>query len=198
MDRLFLISGTMGAGKTAKLVCKYNRFVYDEHKKVTVLKSYLDIRHPENVIKSRSGLQCPCDSVIKPEHTIKKLLKEDTQIIIIDEVQFLTEEQIYELKDLSREYFIFCYGIMNDFVNKQFPSISTLLFLADNIKYYTIKCRTHNCNNKGHINARFFFDSNNKKIYYNKDNFQKSDDLFDTIDVGEPKYETVCYMCWKK
>ena len=66
---------------------------------------------------------------------IKEKIKKKISCILIDEVQFLTTEQVKQVCKVSDELNIpaMCYGIRTDFQGKLFEGSSQLLALADNL-----------------------------------------------------------------
>ena len=120
MPRLYFKYGTMGSSKSAQaLMCKFN---YEQKgMKVLLVKPSLDTRGDDGqrMVRSRIGLSAACE-VIKPDESfldLYKTVKETTgcDCIIVDEAQFCTAEQVNELKYLTRQVPVLCYGLMNDF-----------------------------------------------------------------------------------
>ena len=125
MAKLYFKYGAMGSSKTAQaLITKYN---YEENDlNVWLIKPGTDTRDGETILRSRIGLQSPAE-VIAPGTDIYRLFQ-DTQagrcdVVIVDECQFLTEQQIDQLRALVNDYNlpVMCFGLRTDFQTRLFP-----------------------------------------------------------------------------
>ena len=100
MAKLYFKYGAMGSSKTATaLITKYN---YEERgMKVWLIKPSADKRDGQFILKSRIGLTSECEAV-PPATDIRALYaaRPDVDVIIVDECQFLTGEQIDQLREL--------------------------------------------------------------------------------------------------
>ena len=155
MAKLYFKYGAMGSSKTAQaLITKYN---YEENDlNVWLIKPGTDTRDGAKILRSRIGLESPAD-VIAPGTDIY-LLFQDTQegkcdVIIVDECQFLTGEQIDQLRELvDRENLpVLCFGLRTDFRTRLFPGSLRLFELADSITEIKTIC---DCGRKATTNAR--------------------------------------------
>ena len=114
MAKLYFKYGAMGSSKTAQaLITKFN---YEERgMKVWLIKPAIDKRDGENVVKSRVGLCETCDVIEKDEelYEVFETKKISADVIIADECQFFTEEQIYSLRRIVDEFDIpvLCFGL---------------------------------------------------------------------------------------
>lgn len=135
MARLYFKYGAMGGGKTLDCIRTY----YNYQEKGLVVRSYkpeLDTRDSECVISSRTGDRIQSDW-IKQDDKIYELFKEfnrdNTDVVLIDEAQFLTAEQIQDLKDfaIDLDIPIICYGLTTDFRSYLFEGSKRLMELAD-------------------------------------------------------------------
>ena len=137
MGKLKFVFGTMNSGKSLDLLgLAFN--LESEKISFIVLKSSIDTRDGENTIHSRAipGGR-PCIS-ISSENNIVDVVKQITDIntlkyILVDEVQFLSVEQIEQLAFIVDEYDInvICYGLKTDFKTKLFPASQRLFEIAD-------------------------------------------------------------------
>ncbi len=128
----------MNAGKsTALLQSNYN---YNERGMDTLLfLPKVDADANKNKIHSRIGLNADAISVdtnfdfFKYVQNFKNKKKVDA--ILIDEVQFLTKDQVRQICKISDTLNIpsMCYGIRTDFRGELFEGSSELLALADNL-----------------------------------------------------------------
>ena len=183
MAKLYFKYGTMGSSKTAQALMF--RFNYQEKgKNVVLLKPALDTRDGKTLIKSRIGLEQEAVIIHKNDKIIGLFNVYDVDAIIIDECQFLTVEQIEELKTITEIHNkpVFCFGLKTNFKTELFPASKRLLEIADSISEIKSICK---CGNKAIINARI--DSSGRVI-----------NVGDEIVLGgNEAYEGMCYSCYK-
>lgn len=185
MGKLVFYYGVMGCSKTANALM--TRFQYIERgKKVLFIKPAIDTRDNAGnliLIKSRIGIQAEAIAISEAA-TIKEYLIQDSyDVIICDEAQFLTPMQVVELRILSNNIDIICYGLRTDFQSQVFLGSKRLLELADEIKEIGSVCK---CGKKAIINARF---NQDKKIIYDGNQVELG---------GNDKYIGMCWECWVK
>ena len=155
MAKLYFKYGAMGSSKTAQaLITKYN---YEENDlKVWLIKPSADTRDGKQVLRSRIGLEAEVE-VIPPDMDILARFDETRRgscnVIIVDECQFLTEQQIDELRSVvnDRNVSVMCFGLRTDFQTKLFPGSRRLMELADEIQEIKTMC---DCGAKATVNAR--------------------------------------------
>lgn len=206
MSKLYFKFGAMGSSKTANALM--TRFNYlEKNHSVWLIKPQTDTRDDytdENgnivtVVKSRIGLEAPAN-VIKEDDDITEIIKKSyadivindsvvktnkIDVVICDECQFFTEEQIDQLKYIA-EYMnipVLCFGLRSDFRTKLFPGSKRLFEIADSITEVKSICE---CGKKAMVNARFDSDGN-----IVTDGAQ--------VDIGgNEKYKSMCWSCWQK
>ena len=155
MAKLYFKYGAMGSSKTAQaLITKYN---YEENGlQVWLIKPSADVRDGEDILRSRIGLACRVQ-VISPEMDVYELFLRERQwccdVIIADECQFFTPEQIDQLRMIVNEHNVpvMCFGLRTDFQTKLFPGSRRLMELADAIEEIKTMC---DCGSKATVNAR--------------------------------------------
>ena len=154
MAKLYFKYGAMGSSKTAQaLITKYN---YEENNlKVWLIKPSADTRDGLDILKSRIGLQAQVE-IIAPTTDVYHLFvqeKKDSDVIIADECQFLTPEQIDQLRQIVNDFDIpvMCFGLRTDFQTKLFPGSRRLMEIADAIVEIKTIC---DCGAKATVNAR--------------------------------------------
>ncbi len=206
MSKLYFKFGAMGSSKTANALM--TRFNYlEKNHSVWLIKPQTDTRDDYTdesgkivtVVKSRIGLEAPAN-VIKDNADITELFKtanadiviNDTvvktqkiDVIICDECQFFTEDQIDQLKYIAENENIpvICFGLRSDFRTKLFPGSKRLFEIADSITEVKSICE---CGKKAIVNARF--DGNGNIV---TDGAQ--------VDIGgNEKYKSMCWSCWQK
>ena len=110
MSKLYFKFGAMASSKTANALM--TRFNYEEKgKSVWLIKPAKDTRDndvDENgkiraLVKSRIGLYAQAEAVSPSVNLRERVEKEPVDVIICDECQFLTEEQVEQMKDIVDE-----------------------------------------------------------------------------------------------
>ena len=155
MAKLYFKYGAMGSSKTAQaLITKYN---YEENDmKAWLIKPSADTRDGVQILRSRIGLTAVVE-VIAPEMNIYDRFIEtrngNCNAVICDECQFLTEEQINQLRAIVDECNVpvMCFGLRTDFQTRLFPGSRRLMELADCIEEIKTMC---DCGSKATVNAR--------------------------------------------
>ena len=151
MAKLYFRYGAMGASKTANmLMVRYNYL--ERGQEVVVLKPRCEKRDGLSKIKSRIGLEAECIYVEDfLEHFFEEPYKYDC--ILVDEVQFLSANQIFGLAKIVDDYDIpvICYGLKTDFQSHLFEGSKRLLELANVIEEVPTICW---CGKKAIMNAR--------------------------------------------
>ncbi len=145
MAKLYFNYSSMNAGKsTVLLQASYN---YEERGMNTLLMiAAFDDRAGRGRIASRIGLAAEADIFSSGddllEHVREKHAKSPIHAVFVDEAQFLTEEQVWQLARISDELRIpvMCFGLRTDFQGKLFPGSAALLAIADNLKEIKTIC----------------------------------------------------------
>jgi len=155
MAKLYFKYGAMGSSKTAQaLITKYN---YEENDmKVWLLKPSADTRDGVSILRSRIGLEAEVE-IAAPDVNIYDRYVADhvgkCDAVIVDECQFLTPEQIDQLRQIVDDYNVpvMCFGLRTDFRTHLFPGSLRLMELADAIEEIKTMC---DCGTKATVNAR--------------------------------------------
>ena len=155
MAKLYFKYGAMGSSKTAQaLITKYN---YEENDmRVWILKPSADTRDGVAVLRSRIGLEAEAE-IAAPEADIYQRFREGfagkCDAVIVDECQFLTPEQIQQLRSIVDDFSVpvMCFGLRTDFQTHLFPGSRRLMELADCIEEIKTMC---DCGAKATVNAR--------------------------------------------
>ena len=185
MAKLYFKYGAMGSSKTAQaLITRFNYL--EQGMTVWLIKPSTDTRDGAGVIRSRIGLSCRAQ-IITPEQDIAAACRAAGRhdVIIADEAQFFTPEQIDQLRALvDRENLpVLCFGLRTDFQTHFFPGARRLMELADSITEIKTVCA---CGSKATVNAHI--------------------DAFGRIVTegsqillgGNDSYVAMCHQCWKK
>lgn len=195
MSKLYFKFGAMASSKTANaLMTKFN---YEEKgNKVWLIKPEVDTRDDYvnddgklvTVVKSRIGLSAVADVVKRDENIIEKYekIKEalPVNVIICDECQFFSGEQVDQLKYIAEfcDIPVLCFGLRSDFQTKLFEGSKRLFEIADSINEVKSVCH---CGKKAIVNARI----NEKGEIVTEG---------DQIEIGgNDKYVSMCWACWQ-
>lgn len=153
MAKLYFNYSAMSAGKTIDVITtayKYN----SKGMKALIIKPSIDTKGNNSVV-SRIGLEKEVDILLKPDESLIDYMKkyEDLTCLVVDEAQFLTEMQVYELVIISKQLDVpvICYGLKTDFQGNLFPGSAALLRYADTIDELISIC---SCGKKARFNAR--------------------------------------------
>ena len=186
MAKLYFKYGAMGSSKTANALI--TRFNYQERDmNVWLIKPSIDDRDGANIIRSRIGLEAAAD-IMTPDTDIFALFEEshrDANVIITDECQFFTPEQIDQLRKIVDVHNIpvMCFGLRTDFLTNLFPGSRRLFEVADSITEIKTIC---SCGSKATVNARI--DGNGNVVTTGSQ----------ILLGGNDSYIAMCHKCWKK
>ena len=187
--KLYFKYGTMGSAKTALLLTQAYNFE-ERGLKYLCMKPIIDNREKENVIRSRIGIERECSWIYQEMNIYEYVteLYESSLVvkdwILIDESQFLTEEQIDQLARIVDDYGtnVVCYGLRTDFQSHLFEGSRRLFEIADSIEEIKSTCA---CGRKTSINARI--DSQGNIV---TDGNQ--------VEIGgDDRYVALCRSCWR-
>jgi len=173
-------------------------------KNVLLIKPKLDDRFGGGMIGSRTGFKRKADIILDKGDRINyspnlqwirikrgcgrksthRKLNDGIDCILVDEAQFITPEQIEDLRLLTLHTPVICYGLRTDYMSKLFPGAKRLMELADAIEEVKTICTY--CTKKSVINMKHV----NGKVIKTGDG---------SPDLGcEEKYLPVCWKCWYK
>jgi thymidine kinase len=155
MAKLYFYYSSMNAGKSTTLL--QADFNYRERGQTTMVwTAELDTRSA-GLVKSRIGLEADAH-LYTPETDLKaEILTSHAQrnldCVMVDEAQFLTPAQAWQLAALSDEHGIpvLCYGLRTDFQGELFPGSAALLGIADALVELKAVCW---CGRKASMNLR--------------------------------------------
>ena len=145
MAKLYFHYSTMNAGKSTILLQASHNYI-ERGMQTYLLTARFDDRAGTGRIGSRIGIGADADTFGAGDNMFAKIearLKEGPcACVFVDEAQFLTEEQVWELADAvdALNVPIMCYGLRVDFQGKLFPGSASLLALADEMREVRTIC----------------------------------------------------------
>jgi len=145
MAKLYFNYSTMNAGKsTVLLQASYN---YRERGMDTLLlTANLDHRAGEGRIASRIGIGAESETYLPDDDLYSRieahLKTRKLACIFVDEAQFLTKEQVWQLARTADDLRVpvMAFGLRVDFQGELFPGSATLLALADSLREIRTIC----------------------------------------------------------
>jgi thymidine kinase len=187
MSKIHFKYGVMGSAKSADALITAHRSK-SQNKKVLLLTSSFDDRFQIGKIKSRAIVE-PMEAIpvshamsmfnIVAQFIIKNLQEPD--VIIVDESQFFTKEQIWDLVKICKGNSIpvICYGLRTDFKGDLFEGSQWLLAWADDIQEIPTTC---SCGSKARMVLRKV---DGKPVFDGEQ-----------VMIGDIEYESVCLKCF--
>ncbi len=186
MAKLYFRYGAMNTGKsTILLQTAYN--YQEKNLKCILIKPKIDTKGEDTII-SRIEICQKVDILINHDESLltnKYLDKiKKSNCVLVDESQFLSENQINELWYINKllDIPVICYGIRTDFKSELFEGSKRLMELADEIEEIPTICK---CGNKARFNARI---TNNEYV--------SSGDPIGIDNNKNIRYESLCGKCY--
>ncbi|MDZ7588054.1 MAG: thymidine kinase [Parasphingorhabdus sp.] len=156
MAKLYFYYASMNAGKSANLL--QAAFNYAERGMRSMLwTAAIDSRATDGAIMSRIGLTADAQRFDSATDLVARAgeahAREKLSCIMIDEAQFLTEEQVWQCARITDQLAIpvLCYGLRTDFQGKLFAGAAALLGIADSLIELKAVC---GCGRKATMNLR--------------------------------------------
>ncbi|HHG89439.1 MAG TPA: thymidine kinase [Devosia sp.] len=187
MAKLYFSYAAMNAGKsTILLQASHN---YQERGMQTLLyTSSLYAEMDKRSITSRIGVTAPAelyDSQLDLfEQVSKRLEKGPLHCIFVDEAQFLTREQVWQLARIADRLGlpVMCYGLRTDFQGNLFAGSSELLAIADVLREVRTICE---CGSKATMVVRM--DERGNVLTQG-----------DQVAIGKDIYVSLCRKHWEE
>ena len=188
MAKLYFHYSTMNAGKSTLLLQAAHNY-QERGMESYLLTAQFDNRAGEGRIGSRIGIGRDADTFSDSDDLFYKIEKRINErpcaCVFIDEAQFLSHEQVWQLAravdDLNIP--IMCYGLRVDFQGNLFPGSATLLALSDEMREIKTICH---CGKKATMVVR---------------QDENGDALIDGEQVqigGNETYVSLCRKHWRK
>jgi thymidine kinase len=155
MAKLYFYYASMNAGKSSSLL--QADFNYRERgMRTMVWTAALDSRS-DGMVQSRIGLEAGAQ-LYQPatnlwDEVMASHAAQPLDCVLVDEAQFLSGEQVWQLARLADEAGIpvLCYGLRTDFQGALFPGSAVLLGIADALVELKAVCH---CGRKATMNLR--------------------------------------------
>ncbi|MFN4038668.1 MAG: thymidine kinase [Erythrobacter sp.] len=155
MAKLYFYYASMNAGKSSSLL--QADFNYRERgMRTMVWTAALDTRSA-GMVQSRIGLEADAHRYTPATDLWRDVMAEHGKApldcVLVDEAQFLTGQQVWQLARLADEVGIpvLCYGLRTDFRGELFPGSAVLLGIADALVELKAVCH---CGRKATMNLR--------------------------------------------
>lgn len=134
MCKLVFYYSSMNSGKSLAVLTK-NYMLKEKGFKTVLMKPAIDTR-TEGSISTRLGLEQDCIAILENELPSGRILKGSSNkpdFVLVDEAQFLSNEQIWDLANLVDNWNInvYCYGLRLDWQGNFFTGSETLFKIAD-------------------------------------------------------------------
>lgn len=188
MSKLYFRYGAMNSGKSTHLMQVAHN--YEERgMRVILIKPSTDKKGGDKLV-SRLGVERKVDILCEKKMDIYEEIKKWQEVkfkidcILVDEVQFMTKEQVDQLFKIAvvLDIPVICYGLRTDFMMEGFEGSTRLLLLAHSIEEMKTICK---CGRKAILNGRKI---NGKFV------FEGEQVAIDNID--NVQYESLCGHCY--
>ncbi len=145
MSKLVFVFSSMNSGKSLNILTK-NYTLKEKGFRTVLMKPELDNR--TETISTRLGLEEKCviikNDTLPSEHILKSN-KAKPHFILIDEAQFLTKDQIWDLANLVDHWgiTIYCYGLKLNWQGEPFTGSEELMKIADELVQVETYCKVN-------------------------------------------------------
>ncbi|WP_217516823.1 thymidine kinase [Vibrio metschnikovii] len=188
MAQMYFYYSAMNAGKSTTLL--QSSFNYQERGMTPVIfTAAIDNRFGVGKVSSRIGLEADAHLFDDTTDLLQAITQLNTEqkrhCVLVDECQFLTREQVYQLTEVvdKLDIPVLCYGLRTDFLGELFEGSKYLLSWAD--KLIELKTICH-CGRKANMVIRT--DENGQAICEG-----------DQVDIGgNDRYVSVCRQHYKQ
>jgi len=178
---LEVICGPMFSGKSEELIRRLKRTKIAK-KPTVVFKPSIDIRRGVNFVTSHDGGKIPAFPV-NNALSIPDLIPDEIEVVGIDEAQFLSNDLIDVVLDLTEKgKYVIVAGLNLDFRAVPFGPMPTLMALADTVTKLSAICIV--CGDEAYFSQRLV---NGKPAKY--------DDSLIKVGADEA-YEARCRQCY--
>lgn len=147
MAKLYFYYSAMNAGKTTVLLQSAHNY-RERGMNPLLFTPRLDNRHGVGVVRSRIGLESPAVAFTSGENLYeqvqRRLPEQNVHCVLVDEAQFLTRDQVFQLTEIVDRLNIpvLCFGLRTDFQGELFEGSRYLLAWADQLEELKTICHT--------------------------------------------------------
>lgn len=147
MAKLFFYYSAMNAGKTTVLLQSAHNY-RERGMSPLLFTPQLDNRYRVGLIKSRIGLEAEAICFDGAENLFEcvetALEKSNVHCVLVDEAQFLSRDQVFQLTEVVDRLNIpvLCFGLRTDFQGELFTGSRHLLAWADELQELKTICHT--------------------------------------------------------
>ena len=147
MAKLYFYYSAMNAGKTTLLLQSAHNY-RERGMNPLLFTPALDHRYRVGVIRSRIGLESDAVAFSGDEDLFECvqecLLERNIHCVLVDEAQFLTRDQVFQLTEVVDRLGIpvLCFGLRTDFQGELFEGSRYLLAWADQLEELKTICHT--------------------------------------------------------
>jgi thymidine kinase len=149
MAKLYFNYSAMNAGKTTALLQSAHNY-RERGMHPLLFTPSLDDRYQVGLIRSRIGLEAEALTFDRDtdllEATRGELDRHSVHCVLVDEAQFLSRDQVYQLTEVVDQLSIpvLCFGLRTDFQGELFEGSQYLLAWADELRELKTICHTGN------------------------------------------------------
>ncbi|MFC1640689.1 thymidine kinase [Patescibacteria group bacterium] len=139
--RLEMITGCMFSGKSGEVIRRIERTQrISTRSKIQVFNSRLDERYDTAKVVTHSGGKMKAETADKAD-AVRRLVKKETEVVVIDEVQFFDDAIVDVIEGLVRDgRRVIAAGLDLDFRGEPFGPMPQLLARADKVEKLTAIC----------------------------------------------------------
>jgi len=147
MAKLYFYYSAMNAGKTTVLLQSAHNY-RERGMNPLLFKPRLDDRYAVAAIRSRIGLEAPATAFDREDNLFdivqERLGRENVHCVLVDEAQFLSRDQVYQLSEVVDRLSIpvLAFGLRTDFQGELFEGSRYLLAWADQLEELKTICHT--------------------------------------------------------
>lgn len=187
MAKLYFSYAAMNAGKSTILLQAAHNY-QERGMNALLYTSALYAEGGVGKISSRIGLDVEANLYRQEDNLLEQIVaankQEKVDCIFVDEAQFLTSKQVWQLARVSDHMNIpvMCYGLRTDFQGKLFEGSAELLAIADILREIRTICE---CGRKATMVVRF--DEHGQPIREG-----------DQVSIGKEIYVSMCRKHWEE
>lgn len=187
MAKLYFSYAAMNAGKSTILLQAAHNY-QERGMNALLYTSALYAEGGVGKISSRIGLDVEANLYRQEDNLLEQIVaankQEKVDCIFVDEAQFLTSKQVWQLARVSDHMNIpvMCYGLRTDFQGKLFEGSAELLAIADILREIRTICE---CGRKATMVVRF--DEHGQPMREG-----------DQVSIGKEIYVSMCRKHWEE